>query len=255
MFLLFKLRVLVLKKTWYTSEYAKRFLLFGFFILLNMFILHALVLGVGGYIYPNFPSLVGIGSIAFYCIGGLTLRIGSRLISKHQSLWLASFLILLLFTNILRMRVLMPKQESELVKQTKLAAADISLLLGGKEVAYLWLDHVNIHDLNFYITQTGGIPIDATSGLSPDADTEMPPQKDKNIALQQNDFASGLRNRKYVVIIDDLSLYENPDGFFFILKYGKPVVEGILNDPRMEKIYSFKAGARSFSVFKNNSQI
>jgi len=124
-------------------------------------------------------------------------------------------------------------------------------ILGGKRITYMWLDHINVHDLNFYITQDGNVPIYAPSLLLPGVDTEMPPNPSKSVISQQEEYAKGMRVREYVIVTEDLKSYENPKGFFFILRYGGPIVENIIHDPEFEKIYTFSDLTRNYQVLKN----
>jgi len=133
-------------------------------------------------------------------------------------------------------------------------ATDLVGVLGGNRVAYLWLDHIHVHDLNFYVTQLGGDPIFAGSVLAHGVDTEMPPNPSKSVVLQQEEFSHAIRTLDFVVVSEDLSAYDNPSGFFFLFRYGKPVIASLLQDPQMKRIYTFESGGRSFVVLQNSGK-
>lgn len=246
---LLKKKIVLIAKHWYGESNAKDLLASGILIYLLVLIFNAIILGVGGYIFPNFPALVGIIAVVIYFVGGL--KMNKNVNKTFISLGLAFWTIIIILLNSLRMYVSIPPDQKILVQQVKQAATDLAPILGGKQVAYFWLDHIHVHDLNFYITQNGGVPIQAGSGLSSIADTEMPPNPKKTIDEQQVAYTKGVRNREYVIVSEDLKSYEDPKGFFFILMYGKPVVEEILKDANLKKIYSFSDGVRNYVVLKN----
>lgn len=248
LFLLRK-KMIFIAKHWYEESDAKDLLVSGILVYLLVFILNAVILGVGGYIFPNFPALVGIIAVVIYFVGGLKIKKNAN--KTFISLGLAFWTIIIILLNSLRMYISMPPDQKILVQQVKQAATDLAPILGGKQVAYFWLDHIHVHDLNFYITQNGGVPIQAGSGLSSIADTEMPPNPKKTIEEQQAAYTKGVRNREYIIVSEDLKLYEDPKGFFFILMYGKPVVEEIMKDANLKKIYSFSDGVRNYVVLQN----
>lgn len=250
-FILFLLRkkMIFITKHWYEESDAKDLLVSGILVYLLVFIFNAIILGVGGYIFPNFPALVGIIAVVIYFVGGLKIKKNAN--KSFISFGIAFWTIIIILLNSLRVYVSMPPDQKILVQQVKQAATDLAPILGGKQVAYFWLDHIHVHDLNFYITQNGGVPIQAGSGLSGIADTEMPPNPKKTIDEQQAAYSKGVRNREYIIVSEDLKLYEDPKGFFFILMYGKPVVEEIMKDANLKKIYSFSDGVRNYVVFQN----
>lgn len=250
-FILFLLRkkMIFITKHWYEESDAKDLLVSGILVYLLVFIFNAVILGVGGYIFPNFPALVGIIAVVIYFVGGLKIKKNAN--KSFISSGLAFWTIIIILLNSLRVYVSMPPDQKILVQQVKKAASDLAPILGGKQVAYFWLDHIHVHDLNFYITQNGGVPIQAGSGLSGIADTEMPPNPKKTIDEQQAAYTKGARNREYIIVSEDLKLYEDPKGFFFILMYGKPVVEEIMKDANLKKIYSFSDGVRNYVVLQN----
>lgn len=248
---LLKKKIILIAKHWYEESDAKDLLACGILAYLLVLIFNAIILGVGGYIFPNFPALVGIFAVVIYLVGGLQISKNENIKHTLIPLGLTSWTLIIILLNALRMYISMPPEQKVLLQHTKKAAADLGPILGGKLVSYIWLDHVNVHDLNFYITKNGGTPINAGSGLNKEADTEMPANPQKTIQTQRTDYAKGIRSREYIVALEDTKSYENPYGFFFILMYGKPVVEEILKDPNLKKVYSFSDGSNSYVVLQN----
>jgi len=252
-FILFLLRkkMIFIAKHWYEESDAKDLLVSGILVYFLVFIFNAVILGVGGYIFPNYPALVGIIAIVIYLAGGL--RISKNVNIKHTLIPLGPtfWTIVILLLNSLRMYISMPPEQKILLQHTKKVAADLGPILGGKLVSYIWLDHINVHDLNFYITKNKETPINAGSGLNQEADTEMPPNSQKPIQTQRTDYAKGIRSREYILVLEDTKSYENPHGFFFILMYGKPIIDDILSDSNLRKIYSFSDGLHSYVVLQN----
>lgn len=250
---LLKRKVIFIDKHWYERSMAKDFLLSGLLIVLSVFILNPIILGVGlkGGIFPNFPSLIGVFGIVIYLVGSLQIKNKTKF-SRVLLYWgLPVWVMIIFLLNTVRIYISMPPKQEELLWFTQKAAADLSPILAGKAVSYMWLDHIHVHDLNFYITQKGGIPISAGSKLSWQADTEMPPNIEKSINQQQREYAQAMRTREYIVVSQDFKAYEDPKGFFFILMYGRPIIEDLLKDPKWENIYTFTDGVRTYKVLKS----
>ena len=244
-------KLVKLDKTRLKSFRFKSLLYIGILIIILMFILNGVLLGVGDYLFPNFPVLVGVMSIVIYLTNGTKISYPISYYKLNTDLVLSLWIICILLANTLRMFISMPQNQQQLVISTKKSAADLGPILGGKRITYMWLDHINVHDLNFYITQDGNVPIYAPSLLLPGVDTEMPPNPSKSVISQQEEYAKGMRVREYVIVTEDLKSYENPKGFFFILRYGGPIVENIIHDPEFEKIYTFSDLTRNYQVLKN----
>lgn len=248
---LFIKKVIFWEKKWYTLRLAKELLLSGILIITGMLLLNAVILGVGGYLFPNFPVLVGIFSILVFLLGGLKLNNKKEIFKKFAPFSVIVWTLSIFLLSAVRIYISMPPEQKVLREQTIKTAFDLAPLLKGTPVSYMWLDHINVHDLSFYITQNGGIPISASSGLSPDADTEMPPNQSKSITQQQKEYALAMRTRDYIIVTEDTDGYNNPKGFFFILLHGKPMIEELLKDPNWEKIYTFTDGTRKYQLLKN----
>ncbi len=248
---LLKKKIIFIAKHWYEESDAKDLLASGILVCLLVFIFNAIILGVGEYIYPNFPTLVGIIAVVIYLVGGLRTSKNENIKHTFIPLGPTSWIIVILLLNSLRMYISMPPEQKVLLQHTKKAAADLGPILGGKLVSYIWLDHINVHDLNFYITKNEGTPINAGSGLNKEADTEMPANTQKTIQTQRTDYAKGIRLREYILVLEDTKSYEDPHGFFFILMYGKPIIDDILSDSNLKKIYSFSDGTHSYVVLQN----
>lgn len=247
-YFLIRKRIILIDKNWYKRTIARDLFIGGMLVYILVFILNALILGVGGYIFPNFPALVEILAVLIYLIGGLSIN--KNVNKTLLSLSLISWVLAIILLSASRIYLGMPPAQSVLLQQTKKAASDLSPILSGKTVSYLWLEHINVHDLNFYITQNGAIPIDSTSHLSLYADTEMPPNPNQSIAQQQKEFKQAIRSRDFIVLSEDASAYSNPKGFFFIFIHGKPVIEDLLKDTNYERVYTFTDRSRKYQVLK-----
>lgn len=250
---LLKKRVIFIAKDWYKSHRARDFLISGFLIILFIFILNPIILGAGkkGGIFPNFPALVGVFGIVIYLVGGLQIKNRTKF-SRVLLRWgLPAWVIVIFLLNTMRIYISMPPKQEVLLAHTKKTAADLTPILASKTVSYMWLDHIHVHDLNFYITQKGNVPISAGSGLSFVADTEMPPDPGKSVSQQQKEYAQAMRTREYIIVSEDFKAYSDPKGFFFILMYGRPIIEDLLNDPKWINIYTFTDGERTYKVLKS----
>ena len=185
-------------------------------------------------------------------LSGFRLTVQLKAIKRMALLF--TIIILLLIFNAGRIYSIMPPLRKENVSAVRSAATVLSKVLGGKFVAYAWIDHINVHDLNFYITAQGGMPINAHSKLSGDADTEEVSDPTKTIEEQRISYALGLRSRPYLVVSDDLESYEDDKSIIFLFRYGKPVIETILTDKSFERVFSFNDGDRNYYVLKNQTE-
>jgi hypothetical protein len=79
----------------------------------------------------------------------------------------------------------------------------------------------------------------------------MPPDPHMSVEQLQAAFAEGIRNREYVVVATDTSVYNNPSGFFTMFVYGKKVIDELLLDQNFEQVYSFNNGEVPFVVLRN----
>lgn len=215
-------------------------------IFFNVFIINVNYLG--GEI-PFFPLLVGEFGIMVWVLSGLRITFQFNTI-KRYTLIVTIFILLLIF-NAVRIYSARPPFRRESVSAARSAASVLGEVLGGKFVAYAWIDHINVHDLNFYITAQGGLPINAHSKLADDADTEGASDPAKTIEDQRTAFAKGLRTRPYLVVTDDLESYADDSSIIFLFRYGKPVIETILSDKSFERVYTFNDGFRNYYVLKN----
>jgi len=65
--------MIFIAKHWYEESDAKELLVSGILVYFLVFIFNAVILGVGGYIFPNYPALVGIIAVVIYLAGGLRI--------------------------------------------------------------------------------------------------------------------------------------------------------------------------------------
>ena len=78
----------------------------------------------------------------------------------------------------------------------------------------------------------------------------MPPLSNKSVEEQQLKFAEGIRKRDLIIVSEDSSVYDNPQGFFFMLVNGKPVIDDLLKDNNYKTIYRFSNGIHPFAVLQ-----
>jgi hypothetical protein len=228
-----------------------RFLLFSSsFVILLMFILNSLIFGIGksGGIIPYLPVLIGFYSLVIY-IATLT-DVRFKRFNKVFNYWLIMFCVIIL--SIFRISSDMPTVNPKLKEQAESAASLFKQEGIDSNIAYLWLDHINVHDLNFYLTQQGSNPIRTNSVLSPGVDLEMPPVSGVSIPSQITALKNGIYLKKYIVISDDPSDYANPEGFFLFLKHGKDIVGEILNDKNMVELVNFRNGNKNMLLIRND---
>lgn len=232
------------------------FLKAGILLYLFTFIFNVFVVGIkknlGDYqVYlPFFPLIIGMYSVFAFLIA--SLKVNPKKTKLKQISIIALFVIVLSIST-LRSIVNMPARDKALHDQVVKLVNDVGVDLSGKSIAYLWFEAVNVHTLNFYLTKTDYKPIITSSRVSPNVDIENPPNSYMTIEDQQAEFAQGLRAKEFIVLSDDSSLYGDKDGFFFMFKHGKPVIEDLLRDSAMEKYYSFAIGNTPFVILKNTS--
>lgn len=228
------------------------FCLSGIGVIIGMLFFNAVLLGVAPFsgIFPHFPAIIGVTAVMSFFLASFQYSKKKIISPRQKTLFLLYISIFLLILNIYRIYSTMPPLDPKLRNQALKAAKTVVFTMKDKSVAYLWLDHIHVHDLNFYITQSGGKPINAGSYLKPGVDTEMPPAKDKSIKEQQEKFSEGIRIRDIIVVSQDPKAYDNPRGFFFMLMYGKPVIEELLNDKNYKIVYQFSNGQYPFVVLQ-----
>jgi len=221
----------------------------GIFTVFLTIVFNSFILGFNRFagVIPNFPILVGLYAIS--C--SFMVRVSIRIPKIHTLKVMSVFIGIIAIINAMRIAVSMPPTNPVLSAKVKTIAQEVLPILSGEAVAYFWLDHIHVHDLNFYITQQGGKPIRAGSVLAQGVDIEMPPDLNRSIEEQQNAFVRAAKDRRYIVVSDDLKSYEDKTSVFFIFQHGKPVIEGLLNDPSMKPIYKFMYTNRSFIVLEN----
>lgn len=228
----------------------KPLVLAGFIIILATIFFNGVILGFNRFAgaIPNYPILVGIYSISIAVFVSLKVK---KLSAQNSAKVVIFFIASILFLNVLRIQQARPQTDPDKVTLAKKVADDLANTLSGCWVSYIWIDHINVHDLNFYLTQKGYKPIRASSGLAMGADIEMPFDPNRTIDKQREDFAYAIRTRPFIVISDDMAGYEDKNNQFFIFRFGRPVIEGILTDPKLKKIYSFYDGARNYTILEN----
>lgn len=230
-------------------KHLKPIAIAGTFIILATLLFNSLILGFNRFAgtLPNYPVLVGAYAVTIVLFSRLRFKFSFRVSVFTLILFFASIIIL----NTMRIFKATPQGDPVRVQLAKKVANDLSVTLSGYLVSYLWVDHINVHDLNFYLTQLGSDPIIATSGLAPGADTEMPSDPHRTIDKQRDDFARAIRTRPYIVVTDEMSAYENTSAQFFLFRFGRPVIKDILSDSQLIKIYTFNDGLRNYYVLKN----
>ena len=229
---------------------TKPLVLAGFIIILATIFFNGAVLGFNRFAgpIPNYPILVGVYAVSIAVFVNLKIKkLNSQNITKVSIL----FIISIVFLNALRIRQANPQTDPAKVIIVKKVADDLANTLSGRWISYIWIDHINVHDLNFYLTQKGYRPIRASSGLAMGADIEMPFDPNRSIEKQREDFVYAIRTRPFIVVTDDLSGYEDKNSQFFIFRFGRPVIEGIINDPKLKKIYSYDDGNRNYILLEN----
>ena len=229
---------------------TKPLVLAGFIIILATIFFNGAVLGFNRFAgpIPNYPILVGVYAVSIAVF--LNLRV-KKLNAQKTAKILILFILSILFFNALRIHQASPQTDPAKVIIVKKVADDLANTLSGRWISYIWIDHINVHDLNFYLTQKGYRPIRASSGLAMGADIEMPFDLNRSIEKQREDFSYAIRTRPFIVITDDLAGYEDKNSQFFIFRFGRPVIEGIINDPKLKKIYSYDDGNRNYILFEN----
>jgi hypothetical protein len=252
-FLTLKYRMIAIK--FETKKHKKSFnlLIGGILIIFSIIIFNSLVLRVGklGGIIPFFPLFIGIFGILCWLMSHI--YVNNRLFRSplSRTVGLIGLTTAILLLNLTRIYFSMPPYDQELHKAAIKVASDLEKSLSGKRVAFLWTKHINVHDLNFYITQNGGFPISAGSGLAPGVDIEMPPTLNKSIKQQQEEFANALKGQEYIVLSENTTLYDNPSELFFIFKYGKPIINNLLVDKNYDVVYRYKSADIPFVVLHN----
>ena len=229
---------------------TKPLVLAGFIIILATIFFNGVVLGFNRFAgpIPNYPILVGVYAVSIAVFVNLKIKkLNSQNITKVSIL----FIISIVFLNALRIRQANPQTDPAKVIIVKKVADDLANTLSGRWISYIWIDHINVHDLNFYLTQKGYRPIRASSGLAMGADIEMPFDPNRSIEKQREDFVYAIRTRPFIVVTDYLSGYEDKNSQFFIFRFGRPVIEGIINDPKLKKIYSYDDGNRNYILLEN----
>lgn len=259
--LIFLSTILLLRFGYFRINYQRKnkkpsmLLISGILLFILVFLFNVLVLGVGKFVgaWPFFPMIVGamaiLGGMFFYVKP--TTKIKPFFKYKNIGLLLLMFFILI-FSSV-RIYYSMPLLDKSRQPHIIQASKNLKNILGGKTVTYFWLDHVHVHDLNFYITREGGLPIRAGSIIVPGIDTEMYPIKNKPISEQQTNFYEALKTREFVVITEDLHAYEDDQSLYFILRYGKSIVSELLTETDFKRIFSFDFGERKFTVLKNKA--
>lgn len=205
-------------------------------------------------VIPFYPLVVGLFGIGMWAVSGIHFGHGLEIGSRWRGITVILLCVGILLLDTFRIARSMPLASAQELERARQVATDLVGVLGGKPVAYLWLEHIHVHDLNFYMTQLGGDPINAGSVLAQGVDTEMPPDPNKSVVLQQEEFSHAIRTRDFVIVSEDLSAYDNPSGFFFLFRYGRPVIASLLQDPQMKRIYTFESGGRSFVVLRNSGK-
>lgn len=257
-FLSFRQGWLTLRTDRFSNNRPLQLLLSGAIVFLTVMVFNVGIVGmidINGYIsmIPFYPTFVGIFGIL--CWLGYAVRVkNKKMYAGQRKVCIVGALILLLLVfNIARIYYAMPPTDEEGRKKAISVAHDLRDILGDKNVTHLWLDHLNVYDLNFYITQSGGRLINSVSHFEGGIDTESIADPSRSIPDQQAQFAAGLKKQKYVVITEDLSFYENPSGFFFMYVYGRPVIEELLRDGTMKKIYTYTFNGVPFAVLENTA--
>lgn len=232
------------------NERSNDIFISGIALIIMIFIINILILQITdlGGIFPFFPAIVGVTGVTGYLIKNIRLNKKFNKNIGNYSLFIV--LTALIIADILRIYYGMPEKNQILQNKTVKIANDLKDILGNKSVTYLWLDHINLHDLNFYITGQGGKPISGESVLMHGVDTEMPPDAGKSISQQQDEFARGIRTREYILLSSDISQYNNPNAFFFLFRYGQPVISDLLDDQKYEVIYRYKLDNIPFVILK-----
>lgn len=251
-FLTLKYKMIAIKFETKKNKKSFDLLIGGILIIFSSIIFNSLVLRVGklGGIIPFSPLLIGVFGILCWLMTNIYLKNRLFRSSLYRAVGLISLTIAILLLNLARIYFSMPSYDQELHKEAIKVALDLERPLGDKKVAFLWTKHINVHDLNFYITQNGGFPISAGSGLAPGVDIEMPPILNKSVEQQQEEFVNALKRQEYIVVSEDTSLYDNPNELFFLFKYGKPVIDNLLADKNYTAIYRYSVQTIPFVVLQ-----
>lgn len=254
-FYLFKKKVFSFNRNNFQQKYSF-FLKSGILLYFLIFSFNVFIVGIkknlGDYqVYlPFFPLIIGLYSILVFIIASIkTPSYPKRRIIRF--IFLISIFVMLL--NYIRIEVSIPPIDKNLHILSKKIVHDIGKDLSGKSIAYLWLEDINVHTLNFYLTQSGFKPIKTSSRISKNVDIENPPVSYISIADQQKELAQGLATKEFIVLAKDTSLYQNKDGFFSMFVFGKPVLDELMKDDNFVKRYTFAIRDTPFIVFKNKS--
>lgn len=197
---------------------------------------------------PFFPLIIGLYSILVFLVASMKFKKAQE---SHIFKVLLILSMIFIVATTIRIKANKPPTDKQLHDQAKQIVRDIGKDLGGRTVAYLWLEDINVHTLNFYLTQRGFEPIRTSSRISKNVDIENPPVSYISIADQQKEFAEGLRTKDFIVFAQNTSLYENKNAFFSMFVFGKPVLDELLVDDNFAKYHTFTIRDTPFIVLKN----
>jgi hypothetical protein len=229
----------------------------GSWVVLGVLLYTTLLLGYGPrwHAMPFLPMSVGLIALLICLLGAVVTHPGAS--PSLGKLAVAAGCAALLLSAPLRMFLSQPRPVgNDEVANVRAASLDIAEHAQGRPVAFLWADGFGRHHARYYIAQADRPSLLEfeliARGQQDFIDLDQP--------LRPGDQPAELRARldrtvrgwaDFVLVSEDTAAYENSQSILWPYQLGKPVVEGLLADPRMQPVAQYRLMGRPFVLLEN----